>query len=339
MEELKQYLKENPNEIEKILKYFKYHSISINNEEIRCAKPNGDNASSIRIKLNDKLSSTDFSSSYSGDLFSLIATHTGLKYGDVVKTVESMIGKKINGTYENKEESLLFDGFFDGLYIPYETEEKEVIYNESVLEKYNNGYKWNIRFLRDGILPSSQVKFNIGFDENSNRITIPHYNEHGELIGVMGRIDSDEPTNYKYLPLIAFEKHKNLYGLYQNKEHIKKSKKVYIFESEKAVLQCDSFKVNNTVGLGGNTLSAVQVEKLLKLGVDKFIIALDEGLDIEIIKKNIKTIKSLSFMRDINIGVLLDKENKYMKKESKVSPTDQGKEIFLKLCNECIIGG
>lgn len=335
---MKEYLRNNPNEIEKILKYYGYHSINITDKEIRCAKKTSDNPSTVRIKLNDKLSSTDFSSSYSGDLFSLIATHTGLKYGEIIKAVQTMIGKKINGTYENKEESLLFDGFFEQIYIPYETEEEEVTYDKSILEQYSK-YKWNLRFLKDGILPSSQVKFNIGFDENSNRITIPHYNQYGELLGIMGRIDSDEKTNYKYLPLIAFEKHKNLYGLYQNKEHIKKSKKVYIFEAEKSVLQCDSFGIHDCVSLGGNQISTTQVEQLLKLGVSEIILCMDEGLMIDAIKRDIQTIKDSLFMRDVKIKVMLDKENKYMKRGSKVSPSDQGKEIFKKLCKECIIGG
>ena len=335
MEELKQYLKENPNEIEKILKYFKYHSISINNEEIRCAKPNGDNASSVRVKLNDKLSSTDFSSSYSGDLFSLIATHTGLKYGEIIKTVQTMIGKKINGTYENKEESL-FDGFFDDLYIPYETEEKEVIYDENILDKYSK-YKWNMRFLRDGILPSSQYKFSIGFDEDSNRITIPWRDSEGRLVGVISRIDSDEKTNCKYLPLIAFEKHKYLYGLYENKKYIKESKEVYLYESEKSVMLGHTLGYRNFLALGGNNVSELQVEQILKLGVNKIVICLDEGLDVSVIKKDIKTIKDSLFMRDIKIGFILDRENKYLPKGSKSSPIDLKGEIFEKLCDECLI--
>ena len=232
---MKEYLRNNPNEIEKILKYYGYHSINITDKEIRCAKKTSDNPSTVRIKLNDKLSSTDFSSSYSGDLFSLIATHTGLKYGEILKAVEIMLGgKKINGTYENKEESL-FDGFFEEIYIPYETEEKEVIYDESVLEKYNNGYKWNIRFLTDGILPSSQVKFHVGYDDESNRITLPWRDSEGNIVGIMGRLDSDIPTNFKYIPLIAFKKHKYLYGLYQNKEYIKERRNVtltFLVENE-----------------------------------------------------------------------------------------------------------
>jgi len=335
---MKEYLKNNPKQIEKILNYYNYHSINITNNEIRCAKPNGDNPSGCRIKLNDNLSATDFTTSYNGDLFGLIATHIDSKYGEVIKTVKTMLGGKIEGNYQS-EEDVLFDGFFDSLYIPYESEEEEVIYDESILDKYNNGYKWNMRFLKDGILPSSQVKFGIGFSEESNRITIPHYNERGEIIGVMGRLDSDEMTNFKYLPLIPFPKHKYLYGLYQNKEYIKESKKVYIFEAEKSVMQSDSFGVHNTVALGGNQISITQVEQLLKLGVSKIVLCMDEGLMIDAIKRDIQTIKSCCFMRDIKIKVMIDKENKYLEKGSKCSPSDKGKETFEKLCNECIIGG
>ena len=335
---MKEYLKNNPEQIEKILSYYNYHSINITDKEIRCAKVGGDNPSGCRIKLNDNLSATDFTTSYNGDLFGLIATHTGLTYREVLKTITTMLGKKIEGNYQSEEKSL-FDGFFDTLYIPYESEE-EVTYDESILDKYNNGYKWFKRFTDDGILPSSQVKFKIGFDEVSNRITIPHYNEHGEIIGVMGRIDldSDEMTNFKYLPLIPFPKHKYLYGLYQNKEYIKESKEVYVFESEKSVLLGDSLGYRNFLSLGGNSISKTQVEQLLKLGVTKIIISLDEGLDTEIIKRDIKTIKDCLFMKDnIRIGFIYDKENKYLPKGSKASPIDLGKEVFEKLKNECLI--
>lgn len=333
---MKEYLKNNPEQIEKILSYYNYHSINITDKEIRCAKVGGDNPSGCRIKLNDNLSATDFTTSYNGDLFGLIATHTGLTYREVLKTITTMLGKKIEGNYQTEEE-VLFDGFFDGLYIPYEDEEKEVTYDESVLDKYNNGYKWNMRFYKDGILPSSQVKFKVGYDEDSNRITIPWRDYDGKLIGVISRIDSDEKTNFKYLPLIAFPKHKYLYGLYENKEHIKESKEVYIFEAEKSVMLGDSLGYKSFLSLGGNSISTTQVEQLLKLNVSKIIISLDEGLDTEIIKKDIKTIKDCLFMRDCKVGFILDKNNKYLPKGSKASPIDLGKEVFEKLKKECLI--
>jgi len=154
----------------------------------------------------------------------------------------------------------------------------------------------------------------------------------------MGRINNDIPTNFKYIPLIAFPKHKYLYGLYENKEHIKNNK-VYVFESEKSVLQCDSFGIHECVSLGGNQISTTQVEQLLKLGVSEIVLCMDEGLMKDAIIRDVNTIKNSLFMRDVKIKIMLDKENKYLPKESKCSPSDKGKEIFLKLCNECIIGG
>ncbi len=332
---MKEYLKNNPEQIEKILTYYGYHSINITDKEIRCAKIDGNNPSGCRIKLNDNLSATDFTTSYNGDLFSLIATHTDLTYGEIIKTVKTMLTVKVEGSYKS-EENTLFDNFFNDIYLPYNEHGEKVIYDPSILDQYSK-YKWNKRFLDDGILPSSQYKFHVGYDEESNRISLPWKDSEGNIIGIIGRIDSDEKTNYKYLPLIAFEKHKFLYGLYENKEYIKKSKEVYLFESEKSVLLGDSLNYRNFLALGGNNISTTQVEQILKLGVNKIIISLDEGLDVSVIKRDIKTIKDCLFMRECKIGVILDKENKYLPKGSKASPIDLKGEIFEKLKSECLI--
>ena len=333
MEELKLYLKENPDKIQRILEYYNYHSITINNNEVRFAKIGGDNPSGCRIKLNDNLSATDFTTSYNGDIIGLIKQHTDLSYKEIINTIKTITNKKVNG--HHKKEVGIFDDFFNDIYLPLQEENDEIIYDPSILDQYSK-YKWNMRFLKDGILPCSQVKFHVGYDENSNRITLPWFNESGELVGCMARLDLDEPTNYKYLPLIAFPKHKFLYGLYYNKEYIKNNR-VYIFESEKSVLLGDSLNIKNCVSLGGNQISATQVEQLLKLGVSEIVLCMDEGLMIDAIKRDIQTIKSMLFMRDVKIGVILDKKNKYLPKDSKASPIDFGKEVFEKLCNNCLI--
>lgn len=331
---MKEYLKNNPEQIEKILNYYGYHSINITDKEIRCAKIDGNNPSGCRIRLNDNLSATDFTTSYNGDLFSLIATHTDLSYGEIINTIKTMTNKKVNG--HHKKEVGIFDDFFNDIYLPYNEHGEKVIYDPSILDKYSK-YKWNMRFLNDGILPSSQYKFHVGYDEESNRITVPWFDIDGNLIGIIARINNDIPTNFKYLPLIPFPKHKYLYGLYQNKEYIKESKEVYIFESEKSVLLGDSLNYRNFLALGGNNISTTQVEQLLKLGVSKIVLCMDESLILDAIKRDIRTIKSCLFMRECKIGVILDKDNKYLPKGSKASPIDLKGEIFEKLRNECLI--
>lgn len=334
MEELKLYLKENPDKIQRILEYYNYHSITINNNEIRCAKIGGDNPSGCRIKLNDNLSATDFTTSYNGDIIGLIKQHTDLSYKEIINTIKTITNKKVNG--HHKKEVGIFDDFFNDIYLPQQDENDEIIYDPSILDQYSK-HKWNLRFLNDGILPCSQYKFHVGYDKYSNRITIPWFNENGELIGIISRIDNDIPTNYKYIPLIPFPKHKYLYGLYQNKEYIKESKEVYIFESEKSVMLGHTLGYRNFLALGGNNVSELQVEQMLKLGVNKIILCLDDGLDVSVIKRDIQTIKSMLFMRDVKIGVILDKKNKFLPKDSKASPIDFGKEVFEKLCNNCLI--
>lgn len=334
MEELKLYLKENPDKIKRILEYYNYHSITINNNEIRFAKIDGNNPSGCRIKLNDNLSATDFTTSYNGDIIGLIKQHTDLSYKEIINTIKTITNKKVNG--HHKKEVGIFDDFFNDIYLPQQDDEDEIIYDTSILDQYSK-YKWNLRFLKDGILPCSQYKFHVGYDGESNRITIPHFDIDGNLIGIMSRIDNDIPTNYKYIPLIPFPKHKYLYGLYQNKEYIKESKEVYIFESEKSVMLGHTLGYRNFLALGGNNISELQVEQMLKLGVNKIILCLDDGLDVSVIKRDIQTIKSMLFMRDVKIGVILDKKNKFLPKDSKASPIDFGKEVFEKLCNNCLI--
>ena len=99
----------------------------------------------------------------------------------------------------------------------------------------------------------------------------------------------------------------------------------------------DSLGYKNFLALGGNSISTTQVEQILKLGVNKIILCMDDGLDVSVIKRDIQTIKSMLFMRDVKIGVILDKKNKYLPKGSKASPIDLKGEIFEKLKSECLI--
>ena len=330
IEDIKYHLKNNPNDIIKILEYYKFKNIKKNGNEIRCAKPNGDNASTIRIKINDKLSASDFSTAYCGDLFGVIAHVCNSEFWDVLSVVECILG---DIEVEEKEESL-FGGILDeDIY----EEEKEVgikTYDESILTDYEIG--WNKRFVEDNIPPSIQLKFEIGYDKNSNRITIPWRTINGEIVGVMGRLNSDNYGNYKYLPLIRFEKHLNLYGIYQNKELIQKEETVYLFESEKSVMQSYNWKIP-AVSLGGNSVSPQQLDMLLSLGVKKIILAYDEGLEMEVIKRNINTIKNnITMMNDVKIGCMIDMKNEVLPKGSKCSPTDLGKDKFMYLKEHCI---
>ena len=110
-----------------------------------------------------------------------------------------------------------------------------------------------------------------------------------------------------------------------------------IFESEKSVMQLHTYGYHNAAALGGNSIHSYQIEELLKLNVTEFILCFDEGLEIEVIKAAIESIRENLFMRDdVRIGVLLDKDNLIMKKGSKCSPSDNGKLAWEELINKHI---
>ena len=79
-----------------------------------------------------------------------------------------------------------FGGFFLKLSPDYSEELEDLkIYPEETLEPYAG--KFNLQFIKDGISLETQEKFGVGYDEISNRITIPERSVSGELVGLMGR--------------------------------------------------------------------------------------------------------------------------------------------------------
>lgn len=326
VKDFKIHLKENQEGIIRILNHFKFHSIEIKNNNIMCKKPDGDGRS-VSIKLDDNLTSSSFSISYSGDFFGMIAATHNMEFGDVLYTCKLIINKKIT----HNDELDIFDGLLDNIYK--RNEVKYITYPDEILDKYED--IWNYRFTKDYIKPTIQKEFEIGYCNKDQRITIPWRDEDGKLIGVMGRANYD--TELRYYPLIPFAKRYHLYGLNKSKKYIKENKVAYIGESEKFTMQLCSYGYKNSVSLGCSTISQYQVELLIKNGCKVFILCLDEGSKIETIKRNVEVIRDCLFMMDdVKIGVLLDRKNNIMPKGSKCSPSDLGKERWEELINNYV---
>ena len=200
-----------------------------------------------------------------------------------------------------------------------------------------------IQWLKDNISKQAMKTFNIRYCTKSNSAIIPHFNIKNETVGVRVRaFNQEEIENYgKYHPLYyggegyAHPLGKNLYGIHKTKEAIKKYKKVVIGESEKFVLQMETYyKENNiSVAICGSTFSKFQAKMLLDLGVEEFIFALDkeyETIEDESIYLK-KIYKKAKILLDNNIKVTLiwDEINGLL--GYKDSPTDKGKATYEKL--------
>ena len=257
---------------------------------------------------------------------------------------------KNNNFNINKEEIedwKIIDKYEENNNLKEEEEEKKIeltIYDDKIL-KYLPHPKI-IPWLKEGIKQEIMDYAEIAFDPINYGIVIPHRNFNGELIGIRERtLIKEEEKNGKYKPAILNYKmynHQlgfNLYNLNNSKENIKKIKKVIIGEGEKFCLMYSSYfgKENDiTVAVCGSNITKYQMELLINLEVQEVIIAFDKQfkeLNDNEFKWWVKKLKSINskFSNYVKISFMFDKENLL---EYKMSPIDNGKDIFLQLFNK-----
>lgn len=323
VEILKNYLIANPEEIVRILELTDFYTISFfeDKKEIRCAYYEGANPTSVCINCNN-LQSYVFSKDIGGDLFHLISIHNNWSWNKTINFISQ--------TLKIKNENFINSPYiFNGIHkrMKHEKHKREEIYPITILDKFASHP--NIRFLKDNISFQTQYKFNIKYDFRTQRIVVPWFNSKGELVGLTGRYNFiDIGNNPKWKALESFHKGNFLYGMYENREEIEKSEYVIIGESEKFVMQLDSYGFHNGLALGNCTITDRQARIIKSLPIKKVIIALDEGVNVEHIMAQCDKLRGGIFNNNKEIYCIYDNKNKILPKGSKASPTDFGKESF-----------
>lgn len=210
-------------------------------------------------------------------------------------------------------------------------------YNAGALDTFIKRYppEW----LNDSISREAMDKYDIRYSISQNKIVIPHRDADGRLVGIRGRaLNEWEIENVgKYMPIKleqTWYKHPlsmNLYGLYENKDIIKKQKIVYVFESEKSCLQFESFNMPHcAVAVCGSQFNKYQLNLLLKhCAPSEVVICFDKEEEpgqtkyfdkLYALCKKYTQYCQFSFIYD-RLGLL----------DMKESPSDRGEEIFKKL--------
>lgn len=329
---LKQMLLERPEAICNILEQFDFHNIIMGSHEIRAGRSSESkkNAISIRIRDNDWLTVKDFSKAVSLDLFSYISQEKGVELKDVFAAVKKELG--IDNYYDLDRETkrTVFGGFFNRIGKNRKYEQKVI--SEEILDEYEKVPVQ--RFLRDGISIKTQKKFGIGYDKESQRITIPLRDQFGELVGVKGRLNYEDDEQPKYLFLHKCMMSQLLYGYYENYSYMYGGD-VIICESEKSPMQADSMGHHNVVGIGGSSISAFQAKLIIGMMPKRIILCMDEGVNMEVIRKNLDTLYTFSKMFDIEIGWWNSDYD--IDIPEKASATDLGKAKFEEILNEQIV--
>lgn len=211
-----------------------------------------------------------------------------------------------------------------------------------VLDSY---YPWfHESWKQEGISPALRNKYLTHYSIVENKIIIPHRDPDGNLIGVRGRAlnENEIAQGRKYMPVTVKGKilrhliGGNLYGIYENKDMIKKHKTVILFEAEKSVQMLNSFMPEFSVGLAvcGSSFTQEQAQLIFDLEVDNVVIAMDKEF-IELgdkkdlfHRKKVRQVFGDKLTNRCNVSIMWDTENLL---DFKDSPTDKGKEVFLKM--------
>ena len=210
-------------------------------------------------------------------------------------------------------------------------------YSPNVLDCFVR--KHPVEWLEDGISEEAMDKFNISYSIAHNKIIIPHYDADNRLIGIRGRaLNEWEIENVgKYTPLKMEEvwyKHPlsmNLYGLNVTRENIRRKQICFLVESEKAVMQMESFSFPNcSAAVCGSNFNKYQLNILMKTCCPAEIVLCFDKEELPGQDRYFNKLYDIckKYGQYCDFSFVYDREGLLNLKES---PTDRGEEVFTKL--------
>lgn len=291
-----------------------------------CSNPDGDNVNAINVYLDSYFTKNytrpEFESKPVRDIISLVEFIEDIS---CFKAIQK-ICKICNFDYYSNEESNV------GLLSWMKNIETGINKEEEILKPIANDILKQFcskpikKWYNEGVGTNSQKLFEIGFDIDSERITIPIRDEIGNLVGIKGRLLKDEKANHdKYLYLYTCPKDMILFGLHQNYKHIKKSNEVIVVEAEKSVIKLNSLGYKNAVATGNKHISETQINKLLRLGVP-ITIAFDKDVTLKELKQITKSFEVP--IRTVDINIVYDEMDFLKDKECPMDNVDNWNLLY-----------
>ena len=246
IEILKEHILEN-NFIPTILEELGCHHIRKKDGYFQCANPDGDNTTAVCVYENTNLTTINYTRDISNgknihtDLISLVEFYKNESFPYAVKWICDVLDIDY---YSNLDEDLpkslqLTKMLVEMQSVDTDTETEKPL--KPIPEKILSYFEpyVNDMFCEDGVGYDTQVEFEIGYDEFTNRITIPIRDDLGNLVGVKARyfyrqVPEDEQ---KFMYIEKCARSQILYGLYKTINFIKKAQRVFVVEAEKGVQQ------------------------------------------------------------------------------------------------------
>lgn len=328
-QEIKTYIFENEL-IEDVLSELGCHHIKRRSGFWQAANPDGDNPTAIVVYENENLTALNYTRALvkqprTTDIFDLIAFFEDCTFPEALRWVCIFLGLDYYQEPEDVPESLQLLKLFKDMLLDRSSEDNTPLkpISEDILSYYLS-YP-NKMFEDDNIPLAVQQEFEVGYDPATNYITIPIRDEIGTFVGVKGRwFGEGDGVHTKYTYLERCNKSRVLYGYFQNKDYIKNSTKLFIVESEKAVMQLAGLGIRNAVSTGGKTISKAQVELITRTGCSPVF-----AYDADVTEEELANIADM-FLDGISVYAVIDKEQILGEKES---PSDNPDNWFKLVLN------
>ncbi|WP_322214386.1 hypothetical protein P3U36_08060 [Staphylococcus pseudintermedius] len=270
-----------------------------------------------------------------------------IDFHQAIKILGEILGRKIDFSRKAKGVQLEVKLIDDWAWLNRLKPKSQIIpdldvINKSIMKYFDEMYP--SAWVEEGISLETMEKYGIRFYPEMNQTIIPHLDGEGNLIGIRSRNwRKDLVKKAKYIPTFIGNRGFNhplgysLYGLFQNKEAIKKKKKVMIVEGEKSCLFSDTFYGDNNfvVAICGSNMSKYQANLLLDLQVEEVIIAMDkeymivDSPDYDEYMKKIRKIAKL-FAPYCTTYHLTDTKNRLWLKESPLDLNKEELELMMK---------
>lgn len=273
-EQLKAYLVEDVERIEKLLEKVGCHRIWRSGDEIRSAPPEGNNHTSVSVNI-DTLYCKYYREreTFRGDIFQLIGLFRNEEFKESFRFTRNLFG--LSGKFVKEKEKRDPLSVFKGI-----RKQSRIItsFDDVELTKYGkealSGFVMlpHMSLFYEGITLQSQEFYNVCYHPQDDRVCFPHYHplDKEVVVGITGRtlrskVEMEAFNIPKYFNFIKnYKKSYSLYGFSHAIEEIKRAKMIVIVEGEKSVLKLHSMKQGCAVSVGSHEISPVQVNLILK---------------------------------------------------------------------------
>lgn len=151
--------------------------------------------------------------------------------------------------------------------------------------------------------PDDRPQSNNYYDRFRGRVMFPLKDHKGVVVGFSGRTLSSEPTEAKYInspETMLYSKSKMLYGLWENREHIRKDDAIVLTEGELDVIPSWQAGVRNVVAIKGSAFTSEQAQLIARF-TKNIVMSLDaDNAGQEAIKRAVNIAENM----DLSIRVV-----------------------------------